>query len=104
MGKLRVIDRDGIEHELEARTGRKLMETLREYEFGVAAICGGMCSCGTCHVYVDPEWAPRLPPGDENERSLLNELDSVRPTSRLSCQIEVTEELSGLRVTVAPDQ
>lgn len=104
MGIVRVIDREGVEHEVEASPGLKLMETLREYEFGVAAICGGMCSCGTCHVYVDPDWAARLPRSDPNERALLNEFDHVKPTSRLSCQIDFTDELSGLRVTVAPDQ
>src|ERR1051325_2625367 len=61
MALMRVVDRDGVEHEVEARTGLKVMETLRELEYGVAAICGGMCSCATCHVYVDPAWADRLP-------------------------------------------
>lgn len=98
------MDREGVEHEVEGRTGLKLMETLRELDFGVAAICGGMCSCATCHVYVDADWASRLPRPDSNERALLDELDHARPTSRLSCQIEFSEALSGLRVTIAPDE
>lgn len=104
MARLRIMDREGVEHEVEGRTGLKLMETLRELDFGVAAICGGMCSCATCHVYVDADWASRLPRPDSNERALLDELDHARPTSRLSCQIEFSEALSGLRVTIAPDE
>src|SRR4051812_29672882 len=61
MTSLRVVDRDGVEHEVDANPGFTLMENLRDLEYGVAAICGGMCACATCHVYVDPEWFPRLP-------------------------------------------
>ncbi|MBW4051200.1 MAG: 2Fe-2S iron-sulfur cluster binding domain-containing protein [Proteobacteria bacterium] len=104
MALLRVIDRDGQEHEVEAKSGLKVMETLRELEYGVAAICGGMCSCATCHVYVDPEWQARLPSPMSDERELLSELAHVQDNSRLSCQIELTAELAGLRVTIAPDE
>lgn len=104
MALLRVVDRDGIEHEVEAKTGLKVMETLRELDYGVAAICGGMCSCATCHIYVDPEWQARLPAAMSDERELLSELAHHQPNSRLSCQIEFTPELAGLRVTIAPDE
>ncbi len=104
MALLRVIDRDGQEHEVEAKAGLKVMETLRELDYGVAAICGGMCSCATCHVYVDPEWQARLPAPMSDERELLSELAHVEDNSRLSCQIEFTAELAGLRVTIAPDE
>jgi ferredoxin, 2Fe-2S len=104
MALLKVVDRDGVEHEVEARTGLKVMETLRELDYGVAAICGGMCSCATCHVYVDPEWRDRLPPPQSDERELLNELSHQTEQSRLSCQIEFTPALAGLRVTIAPDE
>ena len=104
MTLLRVIDRDGQEHRVEGKTGLKVMETLRDLDYGVAAICGGMCSCATCHVYVDPEWQGRLPPPMSDERELLNELSQCEPNSRLSCQIELTAELDGLRVTIAPDE
>ena len=103
MTLLRVIDRDGQEHRVEGKTGLKVMETLRDLDYGVAAICGGMCSCATCHVYVDPEWQGRLPPPMSDERELLNELSQCEPNSRLSCQIELTADLDGLRVTIAPD-
>jgi ferredoxin, 2Fe-2S len=104
MALMRVVDRDGIEHEVEARTGLKVMENLRELDYGVAAICGGMCSCATCHVYVDPAWVDRLPAAMSDERELLSELAHTEDNSRLSCQIEFTPALAGLRVTIAPDE
>ena len=64
MATLQVIDRDGVSHEVEAKPGLKVMEVLRELDYGVAAICGGMCSCATCHIYVDPAWADKLPAAD----------------------------------------
>jgi 2Fe-2S ferredoxin len=104
MALLRVVDRDGVEHEVDAKPGLKVMETLRELDYGVAAICGGMCSCATCHVYVDPEWTSKLPAPMSDERELLTELSHHHENSRLSCQIEFTDELAGLRVTIAPDE
>jgi len=104
MALLRVVDRDGVEHEVDAKPGLKVMETLRELDYGVAAICGGMCSCATCHVYVDPEWTSKLPEPMSDERELLTELSHHEHNSRLSCQIEFTNELAGLRVTIAPDE
>lgn len=101
---MRVIDQDGIEHEVQAQTGLKVMEILRELDYGVAAICGGMCSCGTCHVYVDAQWAQQLPAPMSDERGLLCELAHSKAESRLSCQIEFTAALDGLRVTIAPEE
>jgi 2Fe-2S ferredoxin len=81
------------------------METLREFDYGVAAICGGMCSCATCHVYVAEPWVGRLPPMQGDEKEILQELESYRPgSSRLSCQIPFEESLSGIEVEVAPDE
>ncbi len=104
MAVLNVIDRDGVLHEVPSKPGLKVMETLRELDYGVAAICGGMCSCATCHVYVDAEWAARLPAPMSDERELLSELSHYRSHSRLSCQIEFTPALDGLRLTIAPDE
>ena len=104
MALLRVIDRDGQEHQVEGKTGYKVMETLRDLEYGVAAICGGMCSCATCHVYVDAAWLERLPEPMSDERELLMELSHYEDNSRLSCQIDFTPALDGLRVTIAPDE
>ena len=104
MARMIVVDRDGKEHEIEAKPGLKVMEILRELDYGVAAICGGLCSCATCHVYVDPAWTGRLPKPQSDELELLNELADFRAdTSRLSCQVEFTEALSGIKVAIAPD-
>jgi 2Fe-2S ferredoxin len=104
MPVIKVVDRDGVEHDVEARSGLKLMEPLRELDYGIAAICGGMCSCATCHVYVDPEWAAKLPAPMSDERELRSELAHYKPNSRLSCQVEMTDGLAGIRVLIAPDE
>jgi 2Fe-2S ferredoxin len=104
MALLRVVDRDGVEHEIDAKPGLKVMETLRELDYGVAAICGGMCSCATCHVYVDPDWVARLPAPMSDERELLAELSHHEQNSRLSCQLDFSDDLAGLRITIAPDE
>ena len=105
MARMRVTDRDGILHEVEGQLGVKLMETLREYEYGVTAICGGLCSCATCHIFIDPEWMPRLPAPQGDEKELLVELQNYDPErSRLSCQVDFTEALDGLPLTMAPDE
>jgi ferredoxin, 2Fe-2S len=104
MVKLVVTDKDGRDVEVDARAGLSLMENIRQLPRSVEAICGGLCSCATCHVLVDPDWTTRLAPRRYEERLMLvgsRSFDAVR--SRLSCQIKVTHELEGLRVTVAPD-
>ena len=99
-----VVDRDGTEHVIDAKPGLKLMEILRELDYGVAAVCGGLCSCASCHVYVDPAWVDRLPKKQSDEQDLLTELSDYRPeVSRLSCQVDFTEALDGLKVSIAPD-
>jgi 2Fe-2S ferredoxin len=67
------------------------------------ALCGGCCSCATCHVYIDPEQAELLPLVSADEKDLLESSDNIKPNSRLSCQIKFTEALNGLRVTIAPE-
>ena len=105
MGKMRVTDQGGHFHEVEGRVGLKIMETLREYDYGVTAICGGLCSCATCHIFVDPEWMSRLPPPQSDEKDLLVELQHYDPArSRLSCQVDFTEALDGLPLVVAPEE
>jgi 2Fe-2S ferredoxin len=104
MATLQVIDRDGVSHDVESKPGLKVMEILRELDYGVAAICGGMCSCATCHIYVDPAWVEKLPPPMSDERELLTELAHYKENSRLSCQVEFTAALSGLKVTIAEDE
>lgn len=102
--RLRVVDRDGGEHEVEAEAKGVLMEVLRELDYGVAAICGGMCSCATCHVYVDADWRERLPGAQPDERELVGELQHHRDGSRLSCQIPLSPALDGLRIAIAPEE
>ena len=104
MALIRVTDRDGVEHEVQGNTGFTLMENLRDLEYGVAAVCGGMCACATCHVYVDPEWLGKLPPPQSDETDLVRDLSTHRSNSRLSCQIKFTEQLAGLKVRIADDE
>jgi 2Fe-2S ferredoxin len=105
MARMVVVDRDGKEHQVDAQTGVSVMEVLRDSgDFGVAAICGGLCSCATCHVFVDAAWLPKLKPRHNDEQEILVALSSFKPaTSRLSCQVPFTPELDGLKVAVAPE-
>jgi 2Fe-2S ferredoxin len=105
MVKLVVTDKDGRDVEIDARAGLSIMENIRQLPRSVEAICGGLCSCATCHVFIEPEWMQRLAPRRYEERVMLQSsptFDSAR--SRLSCQIKVTPELEGLHVTVAPGE
>jgi 2Fe-2S ferredoxin len=105
MATIYVTDREGNEHVLEVATGLSIMEPLREIDGGVEALCGGMCSCATCHVYIDPEWSPRLSERGDDELELLEDTECFKnQESRLSCQITMTAELDGLRITVAPEE
>jgi ferredoxin, 2Fe-2S len=103
MPKIIVTDRDGSTRSIEGQTGVSVMENLRDNDFPIAAICGGCCSCATCHVYVDESWFAKLPERYDDERELLEGSGYMKETSRLSCQIEYTEALDGLEVTIAPD-
>jgi 2Fe-2S ferredoxin len=99
-----VKDLDGQQHEIQAREGDSLMEALREHEWGVPAICGGLCSCGTCHVYIDAGWLEKLPPADSDEQDLLDVFETATSQSRLSCQIRVSADHDGLTLTIAPEE
>ncbi len=103
MADMVIVDRDGVEHTVAGKTGVSVMETLREVDYGVAAICGGMCSCATCHIYVDAAWLAKLPAPQGDEKELLQELTGRRAESRLSCQVQFTPDLAGLKVAIAPD-
>jgi 2Fe-2S ferredoxin len=105
MPKLIVITRDGKENETHGEVGLSVMEIIRSAGIdGVLALCGGCCSCATCHVYVDPEFESRLPAMSEQENDLLDGSSWRRGrSSRLSCQIPFGHELDGLRVTIVPE-
>lgn len=104
MPRITVTLRDGSSRDIDGIAGLSVMENLRDNGVDeVLALCGGCCSCATCHVYVDDEWsaATGSPGADEND--LLDSSDHRRATSRLSCQIAFNPALDGLRVTVAPE-
>ena len=104
MPKLVVITRDGSEKTVDGDVGLSVMEVIRENGFDeLLALCGGCCSCATCHVHVDEEWLPALPPMGADEDDLLDTADARAPNSRLSCQIEFGPALDGLRVRIAPE-
>ena len=104
MARIHVTDRAGEPQVVEGRVGASVMETLRELDNGVEALCGGMCSCATCHSYVDSSWWDRLPPRSDDEDELLSELEYVQDNSRLTCQLEFSDELDGLTLTIAPEE
>ncbi|MFC7537355.1 2Fe-2S iron-sulfur cluster-binding protein [Sphingomonas sp. GCM10030256] len=104
MPTVSVTTRDGRTKEIVGTAGRSLMESLRGGGIEeVLALCGGCCSCGTCHVYVAEDWIARLPPIGDDEDDLLDFSDVRQPNSRLSCQIRLTDVLDGIAVTVAPE-
>ena len=104
MPQLNVVTRDGTERAVDATAGLSVMENLRDNGFDeVLALCGGCCSCATCHVIVDPDWFARTGTVASDEDDLLDSSDHRAPTSRLSCQIPFTAALAGLRVTIAPE-
>jgi ferredoxin, 2Fe-2S len=104
MGTLIVKNRAGDELSIKAEGSRSLMEIMREGGVEeILALCGGTCSCATCHVIVDPAFAGRLEPMSGNEDEMLDSCEQRTPTSRLSCQIPYRDELDGLRLTVAQD-
>jgi len=104
MALIKATDRAGTVHEIQAETGISLMLNLRDNGgLDVAAICGGQCSCATCHVYVDDAWMARLPGQEADEKELVSESPHYKANSRLSCQIEMSDDLDGLAVTLAPE-
>lgn len=104
MPTVTVTTRDGRTKEITAQSGRSLMENLRAGGIEeILALCGGCCSCATCHVYVEEEWLGALPPVSDDEDDLLGTSGARQPNSRLSCQIRVADALDGIAVTVAPE-
>lgn len=104
MPTLNVINRSGEESAIEVATGLTVMEAIRDNGFDeLLALCGGCCSCATCHVHVDPAFKDKLPEMTEDEDDLLDSSDHRDENSRLSCQISVTDELDGMKVTIAEE-
>ena len=104
MPQLIVTTRDGETRTLEAAAGVSVMEVIRDSGIDeLLALCGGVCSCATCHVHVDPAFAGAVVPITEDESDLLDGSSHRDDRSRLSCQIRMNDAISGLRVTIAPE-
>jgi 2Fe-2S ferredoxin len=104
MPKITVISRNGSARDVEAENSLSLMEVIRDNGFDeLLALCGGCCSCATCHVFVDGAFADKVPAMSEDENDLLDSTDSRNESSRLSCQIQMNDALEGLVVTIAPE-
>ncbi len=104
MPKLIVGNRGGEETTIDAENGLSVMEAIRDNGFDeLLALCGGCCSCATCHIYVDADFAGTLPTISEDENDLLDSSDYRKERSRLSCQVVMTDALDGLKVEIAPE-
>ncbi len=104
MPKLIVVTRDGTEHEVDGQAGLSVMEVIRDAGFDeLLALCGGCCSCATCHIHVDAAFAGTVAPMGEDENDLLDSSDHRSEASRLSCQLPFTDAMDGLRVTIAAE-
>jgi 2Fe-2S ferredoxin len=105
MAKLTFIAPDGSRYDVDAENGSTVMENaIRNGVPGIEAECGGACACATCHVYVDEAWRPATGEPEPMEQDMLDFAYDVRPNSRLSCQIRVSDALDGLTVTVPERQ
>ncbi|MEC7398929.1 MAG: 2Fe-2S iron-sulfur cluster-binding protein [Pseudomonadota bacterium] len=104
MPKLIVTTREGETSEIDVADGLTVMEAIRDNGFDeLLALCGGCCSCATCHVHIDPAFQDKLPAMSEDEDDLLESSDHRDANSRLGCQIPFTGDLDGLKVTIAPE-
>lgn len=104
MPKLIVVTREGEEREIMGEAGLSVMEVIRDAGIDeLLALCGGCCSCATCHVHVDPAFVSKLPKMSADEDDLLDSSADRNATSRLSCQVEFSEDLDGLKVTIAAE-
>ena len=105
MAKITYIEHDGTEHTVDVKTGLSVMEgAIKNNIPGIDADCGGACACATCHVYVDEAFASKTGEKSAMEESMLDFAENVEPSSRLSCQIKVTDDLEGLTVRMPESQ
>ena len=105
MAKITFVTFDGARIEANAENGSTVMENaIRNAVPGIDAECGGACACATCHVYVDEEWTSVTGEPEAMEEDMLDFAYDVRPNSRLSCQIRVSDDLDGLIVHVPERQ
>ena len=105
MAKITYIEHGGTEHTIDVKPGLSVMEgAVKNNIPGIDADCGGACACATCHVYIEETWRARTGEPSPMEEDMLDFGYDVRPSSRLSCQIKVTDALDGLLVTVPERQ
>ena len=105
MPKITYIEHSGTTHEINANSGQSVMQIAMSNRVpGIIADCGGSCSCATCHVYVDEAWLDRIPAASSAEKDMIDCALHVQANSRLSCQIEVKDELDGLVVRLPESQ
>ena len=106
MPKIKYITFEGQEHVVDVPVGLTVMEGARDNNIpGIEGDCGGACACSTCHVYIDQAWLDKLPPIDEIEKDMLDFAhEPDEKSSRLTCQIQVTEDLDGLIVKMPEKQ
>ena len=104
MPKLIVVTREGEEREIIGEAGLSVMEVIRDAGIDeILALCGGCCSCATCHIHVDPDFAAKLKPMSEDENDLLDSTSDRDEFSRLSCQVDFSDALDGLKVRIAAE-
>ena len=103
MAVIHVTNRAGKTQTITGKVGNTIMENLRDAGLDVEAICGGCCSCATCHVFIDDAWTAKMPERTADEFELVEQTRAFKDkNSRLSCQIKFTEAMDGIAVTVAP--
>ncbi len=107
MARITFVQPDGTARTCVNFEGMTLMQlAVGNLVDGIDALCGGMQQCATCHCWIDPDWIARTGPASEDERAMIEAIEGVeiRPTSRLSCQVQLSEALDGLIVHIPPDQ
>ena len=105
MATIIYVDHEGTERPIEATNGESVMEAAIKNSIpGIDADCGGACACATCHVYVDEAFMDKVGSPEDMEQSMLDFAENVQENSRLSCQISVSDELDGLKVTTPESQ
>jgi 2Fe-2S ferredoxin len=105
MAKIKYVEHNGKEHVVDVQPGMTVMEgAVKNMIPGIDADCGGACACATCHVYVDNAWLGKIEPMQEMEKTMLDFAEGVEPSSRLSCQIRITEALDGMTVRMPKSQ
>jgi 2Fe-2S ferredoxin len=105
MAKITYVEHDGTEHVVDVANGLSVMEgAVNNMIPGIDADCGGACACATCHVYVDEKFADKIEPKEDMEQTMLDFAPDVKETSRLSCQIKVSDALDGMVVTMPESQ